>query len=170
MAHTKGLVVRIKEKGWATVATEKKSACGGCGAAQDCRPCLSKSKMVAEVLNGVGAKEGDLVTVSLDSSALLKSAALMYLTPVVGLMAGALIGASVSVDLPISETVAAIVFAFIGLCLGSLMIAYISSRMSKNEKFTPTISKIIKPSAERAPFSLPVDPSCKMKICSENNY
>lgn len=167
MAHTKGLVVRIKENGWATVATEKKSACGGCGAAQDCRPCLSRSKMVADVLNRVDAKEGDLVTVSLNSSALLKSAALMYLTPVAGLMAGALIGASVSVDLPISETGAAIAFGFIGVCLGSLIISSISRRMSKNNKFTPKISQIIKPGLERVPSSLPVDPAYKMKICSE---
>ncbi len=167
MARTNGLVLRTKESGWATVATEKKSACGGCAKGQDCRPCLSRSKMVADVLNSVDAKEGDLVTVSLNSSALIKSAALMYLTPVAGLLAGALIGASVSIDLPVSETGAAIASGFMGLGLGILMTSYISRRMAKNTKFTPTISQIIHSRAERAPCSLPVDPSYKMKVCSE---
>ena len=57
MAHTKGLVISIKEDGMVQVANERKGACGGCNAARNCQSCLTNSKMVAEVLNNVGAND-----------------------------------------------------------------------------------------------------------------
>ena len=167
MAHTKGLVTSIEKEGWAQVATERKGVCGGCKSTHSCHSCLTNSKIVTEVLNKAGAKEGDLVTVSLDSGLVLKSAAILYLIPVAGLMAGALMGAVLSVGLAISETSATIAFGFAGLCLGFFITAFISRQMSANNRNTPIITHIIKPGAKRFPSSLSIDPNRKMRACTE---
>lgn len=167
MAHTKGLVLSIREDGMVQVATERKSACGGCQATQNCQSCLTNSKMVAEVLNDVGAKEGDLVDISLNSDVVLKGAAVLYLIPVAGLMGGALIGLGLKETLAISESAATIAFGFAGLCSGFLITAFISRWMSANNRLTPKISRIIKHGAGPSPSLLFIDPGSKTKVCSE---
>lgn len=167
MAHTKGLVISIKEDGMVQVATERKGACSGCNAANNCQSCLTNSKMVAEVLNNAGAKEGDLVDISLNSDVVLKGAAVLYLIPVAGLMGGALIGLGLKETLAISESAATITFGFAGLCLGFLITAFISRWMSANNRLTPKISRIIKHGAGLSPSLLFIDPGRKTKVCPD---
>ena len=167
MAHTIGLVISIKEDGMVQVATERKGACGGCNPAHNCQSCLTNSKMVAAVLNNVGAKKGDLVDISLDSDVVLKGAAVLYLIPVAGLMGGALIGLELNETLAISESAATIAFGFAGLCLGFLIAAFISRWMSANNRLTPKISRIIKHEAGLSPSSLFIDPGRKTKVCPD---
>jgi sigma-E factor negative regulatory protein RseC len=166
MAHSIGLVVSIKEAGKAQVVTDRKNACGGCGSTHNCNSCLSNSKIVTETLNSIGAKEGDLVDISLDSGVVLKSAATMYLIPVAGLMAGALTGVSVSGILSVDETISAIIFSIIGLCLGFIMTALISKRMSMRNRLTPVITQIIKPEVKHSRSSVNNDPFHQTKVCS----
>lgn len=169
MAHTKGLVINIKKEGWAQVLTERKEACSGCQSTHNCHGCLTNSKMVAEVLNKAGAKEGDLVDISLDTSFLLKGAAILYLIPVAGLLAGALLGNFLNLSLAIDETNAAIAFGFAGLCLGFLITATMAKRMSKNNRLTPKISHIITRGTGRSPLLAVIDPAYKTKVCSDCN-
>lgn len=165
MAQRKGLVIRIEKNGWAQVATERKGSCDGCGPGHNCHSCLSSSKIVTPVLNKAGAKTGDLVTVSLDSDMILKNAAVLYLIPIVGLVASAVLGAGLSVDWGISETGAAIGFGGAGLCLGFLIAVFISKRMSADNRLTPTISRIIQPGAEYSPLSQNIHPGNKKNMC-----
>lgn len=166
MAHTKGLVVGIEKDGWAKVITEKKNACSSCGALHSCHSGLSNSKIVTNVLNIADAKEGDLVSISLDSGTALKNAAILYLTPVAGLLAGAILGTQLNESLAISETSASIAFGFSGLCLGFIIAIVISILLAKNKRNIPIISHIIKSSAERFPYSYSVNPNHKMKTCA----
>jgi len=166
MAHSRGLVVSIKERGRAQVVTDRKNACGGCGSTHNCHSCLSNSKMMTEALNSIGAKEGDLVDISLNSGVVLKSAAAMYLIPVVGLMAGALTGSVISGILAVDETMSAIIFSIIGLCLGFMTTALISKRMSVKNRLTPVITQIIKPEVKHSRSFVNSDPFHQTKVCS----
>jgi len=150
MAHTRGLVIKIKEDGMAQVITDRKNACSGCNSKHNCNSCLSNSKMMTEALNSAGAKEGDLVDISLNSGVVLKSAVVMYLIPIVGLLIGALTGVSVRGILGIEETTSSIIFGSTSLFLGFMIVAYISKRMSAKNKLTPTISRINKFEKNRA--------------------
>ncbi len=100
---------------------------------------------MTKVLNIANAREGDLVSINLSSGGVLKGAAIFYLIPVAGLMAGAIMGAGLNVRLAISETSAAIAFGFAGLCLGFIITSFISRLMSANNRNTPIITHIIKP-------------------------
>jgi len=166
MAHSRGLVVSIKEGGRAQVVTDRKNACDSCGSTHSCNSCLSNSKIVTEALNSIGAKEGDLVDISLNSSVVLKSAAAMYLVPVAGLMAGALTGVGVSGILAVDKTMSAIIFSIIGLCLGFMITALISKRMSVRNRLTPIITQVIKNNEKHSPSSMGIDPFPKTKACS----
>ena len=166
MAHTRGLVIKIKEGGIAQVVTDRKNACGGCGSTHSCHSCLSNSKMITEAQNSAGAKEGDLVDISLNSGLVLKGAAIMYLIPIAGLMTGALIGSSISGILGIGETISAIIFSILGLCLGFIVTTFISKQMSVKNRFTPIITQIIKLEEKHSPSSVGANTFSKTKACS----
>ncbi len=166
MAQRNGLVIQVEKDGWAQVATERKGSCDGCGPGHNCHSCLSSSKIVTHVLNKAGAKAGDLVTVSLDSNMILKNAAVLYLLPIVGLVASALLGAGLSVDWGVSETGAAIGFGVAGLCLGFFIAVFISKRMSVDNRMTPIISRIIQPGAEYNPLLQTIGPDSKRDMCA----
>ena len=166
MAQRKGLVIRVEKDGWAQVATERKGSCDGCGPGHNCHSCLSSSKIVTRVLNKPGAKAGDLVTVSLDSDMILKNAAVLYLLPIVGLVASALLGADLSVDWGVSETGTSIGFGVAGLCLGFFIAVFISKRMSADDRLTPIISRIIQPGSENTPLLRTIGPDSKKDMCA----
>lgn len=165
MAHTRGLVIKIKEGGIAQVVTDRKNACGGCGSAHSCHSCLSNSKMMTEALNSAGAKEGDLVDINLNSGLVLKGAAIMYLIPIAGIMMGAIIGSFISGILGVDETTSAIIFSILGLCLGFMTTAFISKQMSEKNRFTPVIIQRIKTEKKHSPYSFDTTPP-KTEACS----
>jgi positive regulator of sigma E activity len=77
MARTKGKVIGTAGDGWARLIIERTSACSGCQTTHKFHSCLSHVKTEARALNGVGAKTGDLVSVSINTETLLKSAAIL---------------------------------------------------------------------------------------------
>lgn len=78
----KGVV--IKTDGiTATVKVHKSSACGhDCG---ECRLC-SNPEIEVEILNPIGAKVGDTVTIGTDTAKVLKDAFMLYMLPIIGAM------------------------------------------------------------------------------------
>jgi sigma-E factor negative regulatory protein RseC len=164
MAEEQGLVTSIREDGWAKLVTERKDACGDCGASHCCVSLGSGSEMVIKALNSAGAKVGDLVSVSLSPRTVVKGAAILYLIPLAGLMSGALLGASLNQRLPISETGAVAALGFVGLLLGFITTALVSRWMSAHNRFTPVITRIVRPGVQASQSSAATDPVCKMAV------
>jgi len=84
-------VHRVNDDGTALVLHVRQSACSGechkcsgCGAVQE--------KMLICVENSIGAAVGELVTISANSGAVLLSAAVLYMMPVILFFVGYLIG------------------------------------------------------------------------------
>ena len=164
MSQEKGLVASIKEDGWAQVVAERRDACGDCGASKCCTSMSTGSKMVIKALNSAGAGVGDLVFINISSGTVLKGAAIFYMIPVIGLIAGTALGGSLNHRLPISETNAAILFGFAGLVLGFIIAAIISRRMSAGHTLSPVITRIIKPGAGTPSLLVATDPVCNMVV------
>ena len=148
MAQKHGRVTNISTEGWAEVLVERGDACNNCEASQFCHALSDCSKMKTNVMNKAGAKPGDLVVIQLSTQMVFKGAVILYLVPVVGMLAGAMSGNGFSSGLGIEPTISAIIFAFAGLGLGFLVPAFFSRRMSANKRLTPVITRIIKCSAE----------------------
>ena len=143
MAERIGLVLETLDNGMAEVVTDRKNACGGCEHSHGCRSCLTSAKMVAMVKNPVGADQGDVVSIYLKESALWTGAVFLYIIPVLWLLTGAFVGASLGSDLKIGETGAAILVGLFGLALGFLMTMAITKSSSFGPKFVPQITRVV---------------------------
>ncbi len=164
MAQEEGLVASTGDNGWAQVVTDRKGACDECGASHCCASFVSGSKMVIKALNRAGAGVGDLVSIHLKSASVIQSAAVFYFIPILGLIAGAVVGTSLNQRLPIGETASAIVFSFIGLTLGFLITALFSRWMSTRNGLTPVITRIIKTGLQAPGSLMAIDPVCNMVV------
>lgn len=86
-------VRQIHEDGTATVIRIRESACSG-----DCHKCAGcgaqQQTMLFRAVNAIGAKPGDLVTVTSESGPVLMGAAVLYMVPLVLFFLGYLVGAA----------------------------------------------------------------------------
>ena len=118
-------------------------------------------------MNRAGAKAGDVVSLDIGSGTLIKSALLMYLTPMIGLLCGAVLGSVLHQNLGLDETLAGIIFGMAGFALAFLITKVASGRMGKGSSLTPVITGVLKESRkESAPVGA-VDPVCDMVVNPE---
>lgn len=88
-------LVRVREvydDGTAQVASVRESACSG-----DCHKCSGcgavKQTIMFRAVNTIGARPGQMVTVTTESMPVLRAAAVLYLIPVLLFVVGFLLGA-----------------------------------------------------------------------------
>jgi sigma-E factor negative regulatory protein RseC len=112
------------------------------------------------VYNSAGAHEGDTVVVYVSPSSVLKSAAILYLVPVVFLLSGALIGSSVAAWLGMGESGSALLFGLTGLTIGFLMVRAFSTRLKADSGLVPKIAQVIDRGADH-----PLPPSTPCDAC-----
>jgi sigma-E factor negative regulatory protein RseC len=137
-----GKVLKIKGN-TAEILIERNPSCESCGA---CR-LISDKEMVAEAENTLGAKEGQLVKISLEDKKVLEASIIIYAIPLVffilGYFVGILINNLLFPDNP-SEIIG-IIFAFVFLAISYLIINRFFGTKSKGaEVFQPVIKEIIK--------------------------
>lgn len=84
-------ISRLLPGDMAEVIRVRESACSG-----DCHKCsgcgAAKQTVILTARNAIGARVGDMVVVSSDSSRVLKAAAVLYMLPLVLFLAGYLVG------------------------------------------------------------------------------
>lgn len=151
MIKENGVVIKTgKSKAW--VKTIKSSACEGCASHGSCE---AVNEAEVEAINSVGAKIGDTVVVGFESGALLKVSMMLYLFPVLAMIAGAAIGSYIAPRYDMDESVMSAILAFSFFFLSFVCIRLSSSLLSGNKKYQAQIIKIRK----SLPQSVPV--SCK---------
>ncbi len=119
-------VVRIIDENTAEISVVRASACG-----HDCESCggcgMSSSQVVAEAVNSVGARVGDVVTVETDTTAVIGIAAVVYMLPLalffIPYIVCKLIGFTDAVSLVVSA---------LGVCAGILCALHVNRRVDKN--------------------------------------
>ena len=161
MAQEEGLIASIDDKGWAEVVTQRRDACGVCGAGHCCMPFAGHSKMLVKALNRVGANRGDRVVIDLASGNVIQSAAILYVIPVVGLIIGAVVGSTLAPGWPFKGIDSNMFFTLLGLALGFLVTVLISRYLSKKRQFTPVITRILESRARGIDSLMAEDPICK---------
>ena len=136
----KGLVTEEKGKN-VVVKIRRKEACG------QCRACLSgmtEKDMDIESRNLCDAEVGDWVELELQENAFINAVLVMYGIPMVGFMAGILLGyfGVPKVAPGISPVLAAIVLAALGILLAFLWIRSQQDRWESG-KYRPLAVKIV---------------------------
>lgn len=138
MAET-GIV--MKEHGnLVTVKLERNEACAKCKA---CTAGLASKDMILEAENLCHAKEGDIVTVSLEQTNFLKAVIIMYVFPLIALLAGIGIGYYVSALLgwKAVELVAVIVGAIFTAI--TYMVIRLNDEKFRTKEYTPVADGIV---------------------------
>jgi sigma-E factor negative regulatory protein RseC len=106
----------------ATLEIERKNACGLCGQTRGCGNSIwgklfAHHSTAFKAQNHINAKEGQSVIVGINETALLKSALLLYILPLVTLFLGAILATKIN-----PSDVSAMVGAVVGLMMGLLWV------------------------------------------------
>ena len=114
------VVKKILENGMAQISVERGTACGAAHSCADCAGCehvIVQTEKVVTAINDVSAQAGDIVRVRSENAPFMKSAAIVYLLPLVLVLAVYGIAAA---TLSLSEG-PMMLFALIGFVLGILI-------------------------------------------------
>jgi len=135
-------IVLAAENGRADVSTSRSGACSGCSEADACGlleavPCTQ----IVTVRNPVGARPGDTVELGLPGNAALHLSLLVWVTPFVGMVAGAVAGS------PAGDG-----GSFLGALAGAGLAVAVLHRgdrhLAASPRLTPFIARIVPRDAE----------------------
>lgn len=119
------VVIKVFDDGMAEVAVTRGTACGSnCG---NCESCIFQNELKTRARNLIGARPGQSVVIESKSSKIYKATLLVYVLPILLVLAGYVIAAAVGA----SEGLC-IVSSFIGLALGAGIIV-LSQRLKKEK-------------------------------------
>ena len=144
MAREEGIVTHTNGES-AMVRTVKSGACEACSAKGFCTD--SGRDMTVTALNIAKARPGDRVRLEIATGAFMKVMFLLYMVPVLALLAGALIGLALGGD---SAAAAGALIAFV------LAVAFVRQRgrrMGAMADYQPRIVKVLRRQAAETPQS-----------------
>ena len=145
MATEEGIVIKTDSQ-TAWVRTTKTGACKACAARSSCQTMGGGKEMEVEAINRAGAKVGQKVVLSFDTSPLLKATFLLYVFPIIAMVAGAFIGQKMAVFLNFDASMlsALMGFSFLGLTL--FFVRSRGNKLAQKDEYQPKVIRIIKPS------------------------
>ncbi len=148
MATEKGIVIKANDtRAW--VKTEKSSACEGCSYHDSCGESGGGREMEVEAINRANAKTGDLVMISFGTAPLIKVYSLVYIFPILALLAGAVLGQWLSDYVSMDESLLSLIFGLLFFGVAFFIIKFRSNRMAQREDYQPVIFRIL--SAAKTP-------------------
>jgi sigma-E factor negative regulatory protein RseC len=142
LATEQGIVTKTDSSG-AWVKTVKSSACEGCSARGSCHSLGSSNDMEVKAINEVGAKVGDRIVLSLETSSLLKASFLLYVFPILLLIIGALIGQEIAPYIDFNPSGFSAIMGFSFFFAAVLIIKAKANKMAKKNEYRPKVIKII---------------------------
>lgn len=142
MPREEGIVIEVSPEG-ALVRVKKPDACHGCPSDKLCHMGGTGEREVF-ARNPVHAAKGERVEVEVRDRLLLKASFIVYLFPVIGLLAGGLIGKWVvgRFGLQISQDTGAVIGGITCLLMVFFLIKLRSRARSSMELYRPIIVKI----------------------------
>ena len=127
----------------AWVKTEKSNACEGCASRDSCGNPDGGKEMEVEAVNRVNAKTGDLVMISFGTAPLIKVYTLVYIFPILALLAGAILGQWLSDYVSIDESLLSLILGLLFFGGAFFIIKFGSNRMAKQDDYRPIVLRIL---------------------------
>lgn len=137
--------------GMATIEVVRKTACGLCGQTSGCGNAFwgklfAHKSSSFKAQNTINAQVGQTVVVGIDETAVMKSALILYLLPLVTMFAGALLAVQI-----VNADASAILGALLGLLLGFFWLkAHVAGRVYYQNHLPKILRLENNPSAEQA--------------------
>lgn len=142
MATEQGIVLRTgSESAW--VKTNRSSACEGCTARGSCHTMGGGQEMEVKALNSAGARVGDRIVLSFETSSLLKATFLIYVFPIIFLIAGAALGQMLAPHLGFSPSALSVLLGFTFFFSALFIIKARANKMAQKNAYQPKITKIL---------------------------
>lgn len=137
--------VREVMAGRALILIKRASACQSCGARGACLTFGSNERTV-EVRDPLGTSVGDRVQIGIPPAQVVWASTLVYILPVIAMIAGAMIGLSIAPEGARDETAAGCSFGALALCFLGL---YIVDRLrGVREDKIPIVLRVVDESAD----------------------
>ena len=136
-----GQVIRVMD-GTAKVKMQRHSSCAGCNA---CKMGSSEKPIELEALNRLDAQEGDWVEVEMESEYVLTAAFMMYMVPLLFLVAGVLTGHFLlgMLGVGVYRELLTAMIAFSATALAYFLLNRSEKKKGFKEKMLPSIADII---------------------------
>ena len=142
MATEHGIVVKT-EAGAAWVKTIKSGACEGCSARGSCHSMSDRGEMEVKAINEAGARVGDRIILSFETSSLLKASFLIYVFPILLLILGAAIGQEMAPYLNFDPSGFSAVIGFSFFIAAVLIMKFKANSLSKKNEYRPKVIKVL---------------------------
>ena len=142
MAIEEGVVFKIGAAGKAWVRTTRSSACESCSSRHACQGEGPGEEMEVEAINTADASVGDHIVLNIKTTSLLKATFLLYVFPILAMLAGAVIGQWVADMRGSDPSAMAALFAFLFFGLAFVIIRVTGRRLAKDNSYKPEIIKI----------------------------
>jgi sigma-E factor negative regulatory protein RseC len=143
MATEEGVVTKIESTTTAWVKTTKSGACKSCSARSSCHSLGGGEEMEVEAINRAGAQVGQKVVLSFDTSPLLKATFLLYVFPIITMIAGAFAGQQLARNFNINVSLLSAIFGFLFFGLTILFVRSKGNKLAQKEEYRPKIVRII---------------------------
>lgn len=130
----------------AVVGTCRPEACAGCRAKDICNGAEEKNTEIT-VENQIRARPGDTVILGMETLPFLKVAALLYLLPVMALIAGSLAGAALAPRWGMTTDGAAALAGLLSLAATAWILRRMDGHLSQKSSYHPRILRILPPVA-----------------------
>jgi sigma-E factor negative regulatory protein RseC len=135
-------VIQVEE-GRTVVKTHRGEACHACSAKGACSALGGGKEMTVEVINQIGAREGDRVELALPEGSFLKASAVTYMIPLLGFLLGAILGQVLGPRWGWDTDAVSVVLALAGLGLSGILVAVLNRRLSVKEAYIPRIVRVL---------------------------
>jgi len=142
MATEKGIVTKI-DSTTAWVKTTKTHACEACAARASCNVMGGGKEMEVQASNHAGAKVGEKVVISFETSPLLKATFMLYVLPILFLMAGAFIGTKLAHFFNLDASALSVITGFLFFGLIVMFVRSKGNQMAKKDEYRPKVIKIL---------------------------
>ena len=135
-------VVTQADKSSAWVKTTRTSACEGCSSRESCGGHGGK-EMTVVVKNTLSVEQGDQVVIGIQTGPMILLAFLLYVFPVIFLVAGALIGDFFAPFFSVNSSLGALITGGVGFALAFALIRKNHSKLNKKDEYKPFLIKKI---------------------------
>jgi sigma-E factor negative regulatory protein RseC len=145
MIEENGTVIELKGKSTAVVMCQKSSLCENCATNGSCMMGEDDHSRLIEVRNSLGAGLGDKVRIATTTKSFLQSSFLLYIVPLIALVAGAVVGKFIG-DRMVTGLDTNVLSAIFGVffMIGSFVLLRVGSQALSKETYMPTIVAILR--------------------------
>ena len=142
MPTERGVVSRI-DGNTAWVTTNRSSACEGCSSRGACHVSENEKEMEVRAVNAAGAAVGDRVVVSFQTGSYLKASFLLYVFPVLALIAGAVVGQETAGMVDMTPNTFAVICGFAFFFVSVLVVRSRSNQLAGKDEYQPKVSRVL---------------------------